>query len=219
MNSLIKSAIILDKKSEFHNKKVDILVQNGIISDISENIKNPKNLKEINLPNLHISPGWFDYSVCTGEPGYEERGNISNTLYVASRSGFTSIGLQPNTFPVTEKNTEIEFLKSASKNSSVSIHPIGALTKKSELFELAELFEMKNSGAIGFGDYKQPIGNPNLLKLALLYTRDINTPIFSFPLNDEISNNGVMNESKSSTMLGLKAVSYTHLTLPTIITV
>ena len=70
MNSLIKSAIILDKKSEFHNKKVDILVQNGIISDISENIKNPKNLKEINLPNLHISPGWFDYSVCTGEPGY-----------------------------------------------------------------------------------------------------------------------------------------------------
>lgn len=57
MNSLIKSAIILDKKSEFHNKKVDILVQNGIISDISENIKNPKNLKEINLPNLHISAG------------------------------------------------------------------------------------------------------------------------------------------------------------------
>ena len=206
MNSLIKSAIILDKKSEFHNKKVDILVQNGIISDISENIKNPKNLKEINLPNLHISPGWFDFSVCTGEPGYEERGNISNTLYVASKSGFTSIGLQPNTFPVTEKNTEIEFLKSASKNSCVTIHPIGALTKKSELFELAELFEMKNSGAIGFGDYKQPIGNPNLLKLALLYTRDINTPIFSFPLNDEISNNGVMNESKNSTMLGLKGI-------------
>ena len=48
MNSLIKSAIILDKKSEFHNKKVDILVQNGIISDIYEKIKNPKNLKEIN---------------------------------------------------------------------------------------------------------------------------------------------------------------------------
>ena len=48
MNSLIKSAIILDKKSEFHNKKVDILVQNGIITDNSENNKNPKNLKEIN---------------------------------------------------------------------------------------------------------------------------------------------------------------------------
>tara|TARA_Y100000991_G_scaffold211304_1_gene193682 strand:+ start:5159 stop:6415 length:1257 start_codon:yes stop_codon:yes gene_type:complete len=206
MNSLIKSAIIIDKKSEFHNKKVDILIQNGIISDISENIKNPKNFKEIILPNLHISSGWFDYSICTGEPGYEERGNISNTLYVASKSGFTSIGLQPNTFPVTEKNTEIEFLKSVSKNSSVTIHPIGALTKNSEVIELAELFEMKNAGAIGFGDYKKSIANPNLLKLALLYTKDRNIPIFSFPLDDKISNNGVMNESKNSTILGLRGI-------------
>lgn len=132
MNSLIKSAIIIDKKSEFHNKKVDILIQNGIISDISENIKNPKNFKEISLPNLHVSPGWFDYSICTGEPGYEERDNILNTLNVASKSGFTSIGIQPNTFPVTEKNTEIEYLKSIAKKSCVSIYPIGALTKNSD---------------------------------------------------------------------------------------
>ena len=91
MNSLIKSAIIIDKKSEFHNKKVDILIQNGIISDISENIKNPKNFKEISLPNLHVSPGWFDYSICTGEPGYEERDNILNTLNVASKSGLVGL--------------------------------------------------------------------------------------------------------------------------------
>ena len=65
------------------------------------------------------------------------------------------------------KDWQLGFLKSASKNSSVTTHPIGALTKKSELLELAELFEMKNAGAIGFGDYKQSIGNPNLLKLAL----------------------------------------------------
>ncbi len=206
MNSLLKSAIIIDKKSEFHNKKVDILIQNGIISDISENIKNPKNYKEVNLPNLHVSPGWFDYSVCTGEPGYEERDNILNTLNVASKSGFTSIGIQPNTFPVTDKNTEIQYLKSVAKNSSVNIYPIGALTKKSDGVELAELFEMKSAGAIAFGDYKRPIENPNLLKLALLYTKDINTPIFSFPSNNKLSNNGVMNESKTSTMLGLKGV-------------
>ena len=206
MNSLIKSAIIIDKKSEFHNKKVDILIQNGIISDISENIKNPKNFKEISLPNLHVSPGWFDYSICTGEPGYEERDNILNTLNVASKSGFTSIGIQPNTFPVTEKNTEIEYLKSIAKNSCVSIYPIGALTKNSDGNELAELFEMKSAGAIGFGDYKKSIKNPNLLKLALLYTKDFNTPIFSFPLDDKISNNGVMNEGKSSTMLGLRGI-------------
>ena len=204
MNLLIKSATIIDKNSEFHNKTVDILIQNDIISDISQNIKNPKNYKEINFSNLHVSPGWFDYSVCTGEPGYEERDTILNTLEVASKSGFTSIGIQPNTFPITEKNTEIEYFKSIAYNSNVNIYPIGALTKKSEGNELAELYEMKKAGAIGFGDYKKPINNPNLLKLALLYTKHQEFPIFSYPLNKDVSNNGVINENKTSTMLGLK---------------
>ena len=206
MNSLIKSAKIIDKNSEFHNKTVDILIRNGIISDISEDIKNPKNFLEIRFPNLHVSNGWFDYSVCTGEPGYEERDNLLNTLMLASKSGFTSVGLQPNTFPVTEKSTEIEYLKAVAKNSNVNIYPIGALTKSSDGNELAELFEMKNSGAIGFGDYKKSIVNANVLKLALLYSKDYNIPIFSFPLNREISNNGVMNEGTTSTSLGLKGI-------------
>ena len=206
MNSLIKSATIIDKNSEFHNKTVDILIRNGIISDISEDIKNPKNFLEIRFPNLHVSNGWVDYSVCTGEPGYEERDNLLNTLMLASKSGFTSVGLQPNTFPVTEKSTEIEYLKAVAKNSNVNIYPIGALTKSSDGNELAELFEMKNSGAIGFGDYKKSIEKANILKLALLYSKDYNIPIFSFPLNREISNNGVMNEGITSTSLGLKGI-------------
>jgi len=206
MNSLIKSATIIDKNSEFHNKTVDILISNGIISDISEDIKNPKNFLEIRFPNLHVSNGWFDYSVCSGEPGYEERDNLLNTLMLASKSGFTSVGLQPNTFPVTEKSTEIEYLKAVAKYSNVNIYPIGALTKSSDGNELAELFEMKNSGAIGFGDYKKSIVNANVLKLALLYSKDYNIPIFSFPLNTEISNNGVMNEGITSTSLGLKGI-------------
>ena len=206
MNSLIKSATIIDKSSEFHNRTVDILIKNGIISDISENIKNSKNFKEISYPNLHVSTGWFDYSVSTGEPGYEERENILNTLSVASKSGFTSIGVQPNTLPLTEKNTEIEYFKSIAKNSNVNIYPIGVLTKQSDGKELAELFEMKSAGAIGFGDYKRSIKNPNILKLALLYTKDLNCPIFSYPMNEKISNDGVMNENKTSTMLGLKGI-------------
>lgn len=206
MNSLIKSATIIDKSSEFHNRTVDILIKNGIISDISENIKNSKNFKEISYPNLYVSTGWFDYSVSTGEPGYEERENILNTLSVASKSGFTSIGVQPNTLPLTEKNTEIEYFKSIAKNSNVNIYPIGVLTKQSDGKELAELFEMKSAGAIGFGDYKRSIKNPNILKLALLYTKDLNCPIFSYPMNEKISNDGVMNENKTSTMLGLKGI-------------
>ena len=203
MNSLIKSATIIDKKSEFHNSKVDILIENNIITNIGKKLPNPKNYQEISLNNLHVSKGWFDYSVCFGEPGYEERETISNGIKVAAKSGFTTVGLQPNNFPIIEKNTEIEYLNSLAKNSVVNIFPIGALTKNSAGNELAEILDMKNSGAIAFNDYKRPVSNPNVLKLALEYTSSSKTPVFSFPQNDEIVQDGVMNEGLISTSLGL----------------
>ena len=202
MNTLLKSASIIDKTSDFHNNKVDILIENGIISNIGFNIINPKNYKEINLPNLHVSRGWFDSSVSFGEPGFEDRETINNGLKVASRSGFTSIALQPNTNPISVSRSQIEYIKNKSINDLVEIYPIGALTNLKS--ELTEMYDMKNGGAICFGDYKKPIINANTLKLALLYSSNFNGIILSFPEDKVLSNNGVMNENITSTSIGLK---------------
>ena len=109
MNVIIKSATILDKKSYFNNTTQDILVENGIITKIESSIKNSKNYPLIQFENLHVSQGWFDSSVCFGEPGYEIRETIKNGLNVAGKSGFTSIALQPNTFPVMDDSSAIAF--------------------------------------------------------------------------------------------------------------
>ena len=206
MNLLIRSAIIIDKKSEFHNDRVDILIKNGIISNIAPSIKNSNNYKELKFDNLHVSNGWFDYSISCGQPGFEERDNMINTLEVASKSGFTCIGIQPNTFPVIDKRSEIEYIKLLSSNNIVKVHPIGSLTKKSEGNELSEIFDMGDGGAIAFGDYKRSIKNPNILKLALQYSNNSNYPIMSFPNTMEISENGVVNENITSTVLGLNPI-------------
>ena len=202
MNTLLKSATIIDKTSDFHNNKVDILIENGIISNIDFNIINPKNYKEINLTNLHVSRGWFDSSVSFGEPGFEDRETIDNGLKVASKSGFTSIALQPNTNPISESRSQIEYIKNKSVNDLVEIYPIGALTNFKS--ELTEMYDMKSGGAICFGDYKKPIINANTLKLALLYSSNFNGIILSFPEDKVLSNNGVMNENITSTSIGLK---------------
>lgn len=97
MNILIKSATIIDSKSEFHNTTQDLLIENGVITKISRSIKNPENYKEVKLDNLHISQGWFDSSVSFGEPGYEERETIENGLKTAAYSGFTSVAVNANT--------------------------------------------------------------------------------------------------------------------------
>ena len=206
MNILLKAATILDSDSDFHQKKVDIKISNGVIVQISDSISADTSYKEISLENVHISRGWFDSSVSFGEPGYEERETLENGLRVAALSGFSGIALQPNTHPVTDSNASIGFLKNSSRNHSVDLFPIGALTRISKGKDLAELYDMKNAGAVAFGDYQKAIQNPNLLKIALQYAQGFHGLVLSFPQDAAIAGKGIVNEGKQSTLLGLKGI-------------
>jgi len=72
MTILIKKATIVDPKSKHHLKKRDLLIEEGVIAKIASSIEHPKAHK-VSLKNLHVSVGWFDSSVCFGEPGFVER--------------------------------------------------------------------------------------------------------------------------------------------------
>lgn len=206
MNILIKSAKIIDSNSPLHNKKMDILIEKGIITEIKSIIKNAKKYKEISFDNLHVSNGWFDASVCLGEPGYEERETIENGLITAAKSGFTGIAVNPNTNPTVDNKSLVEFLINKSKGKLTSLFPIGCLSTQGKGENLAELFDMQTSGAIGFGDYASSISNANLLKIALLYSRNFDGLIMSFPSDKNIVGDGLANENINSTKLGLKGI-------------
>jgi len=204
MTQLLKSATIIDKSSPFHLEKKDILIENGVITKIANSIENNNNFKEINFENLHVSQGWFDSSVCFGEPGYEDRETIENGLNVAAKSGFTAVAVNPNTNPVPDNKATIEFLKNKARGFATQLFPIGSLTKNSDSKDIAELFDMQNYGAIAFGDYNKPISNANLLKITLQYAQNIDALIMSFPQDNSIAQNGLVNEGINSTKLGLK---------------
>lgn len=204
MNALIKSATIIDKKSDFHDLTQDILIEDGLIVKVASSIKNTNNYKVIQFENLHVSQGWFDSSVCFGEPGYEDRETIKNGLDVAAKSGFTSVALQPNTFPVMDGHTAIAFAKAQANSTATALYPVGSLTAKSKGLQLAEIYDMSEAGSVAFGDYKIPIKNPNILKIGLQYASNFGGLLISFPQEISIAQSGVMNESKSSTQMGLK---------------
>ncbi|MDH7445831.1 dihydroorotase [Aquimarina sp. 2201CG14-23] len=206
MNFVLKAATVIDPSSPFHNQTVDILIENGIITDIDALIDTKDGVEEVKLDTLHVSQGWFDSSVSFGEPGYEERETIIHGLTVAAKSGFTNIALNPNTLPITDTSASVGFLMGKAMNNAVNLHPIGALTTKSEGVDLAELYDMQQAGAIAFGDYKKAIRNPNLLKIALLYAQNFNGLVLSFPQDNSIAGKGMVNEEEQSTLLGLKGI-------------
>ena len=206
MNLIIREATIIDSKSPFHNQKVDVKINSGIIEKIGTTIPNETGFEEIKLENLHLSQGWFDSSVSLGEPGYEDRETISNGLNVAAKSGFTAVALQPNSFPIIDNQSQINFVKNKAIGFATELFPIGAFTKESEGKDMAELFDMKNAGAIAFGDYNKNVDNANLLKIGLQYVQDFDGLIIAYSQEASIKGNGVVNEGVVSTRLGLKGI-------------
>ena len=206
MNLIIRQAKIIDPKSNFHNQTVDLKIVDGKFEKIGLNISNTENFQEVNLENLHVSKGWFDCSVSFGEPGFEDRETIANGLDVAAKSGFTGVCLQPNSYPIIDNQSQINFVKNKSIGFATDLFPIGALTKNSEGKDMAELFDMKNAGAIAFGDYNKSIENPNLMKIALQYVQDFDGLIIAFSQDENLKGNGIANEGIVSTKLGLKGI-------------
>ncbi|PKH67427.1 dihydroorotase [Flavobacterium sp. ALD4] len=206
MKFILREAKIIDSQSPFHNKILDILVVDGFIEKIAASLPNSDKTEEIKLDNLHVSQGWFDSSVSLGEPGFEERETISNGLNVAAKSGFTAIALQPNSFPVIDNQSQVNFVQNKAAGSATQLFPIGALTKGSEGKDMAELFDMTNCGAVAFGDYNKSQDNANLLKITLQYVQDFDGLVIAFPQDEKIKGQGVVNEGVISTRLGLKGI-------------
>ena len=106
MKILLKNVTIIDPKGAFHLQEVDILVQDGRIAEIGEKLAVTAD-HIIQKDNLHLSVGWFDSSVCFGEPGYEERETLENGLKTAGKSGFTDIALAPETSPTVDHQATV----------------------------------------------------------------------------------------------------------------
>ena len=207
MKLLIKSATITDKsQASLHMQPRDILIEKGHITAIGKRIKAEKKMKVLELENLYVSPGWFDSSVSFGEPGYEERETLANGLEVAGKSGFTGIVLNTNTQPHPDTGGDIVFLKETTKNHCTALYPMGTVSLESKGRALSEMYDMFQAGAVAFSDYKNSLDNPNLLKLALLYTQNFQSLVFSFPQDGQLNPIGQMHEGEVSLRLGLRGI-------------
>ena len=202
MKVLIKRAIIISKASPFHGKSLDILMENGIISAIGNNLKTKAD-KTININGLHVSSGWMDCFANFCDPGQEYKETLETGSKAAAAGGFTKVMLIPNTQPVVYNKSQVEYLIQKSKDLPVQILPIGSITKNAEGKELSEMYDMHKTGAISFSDGINPVQSSGILQKALEYVLVMDGTIIQLPDDRSIGSSGLMNEGIVSTRLGL----------------
>lgn len=206
MSTLLKNTVVVDLQSPYHGQTVDIRIQDDQIVEIGSDLEASKTEDVYDLGGASISPGWVEMHSDFADPGFEERESLVSGAMAALRGGFSTVCITPNTHPVIQSKSDIEYIYSKGASLPVNLFPIGALSKNLEGDEMTEMYDMFSSGAVAFSDGKKPVANPNLLKMALQYAIPHEMTVVNFPFEPRLAVGGQVNEGHVGTYLGMKGI-------------
>jgi len=209
MRLLIKGGRIVDQ-SQGLDKSADLLVEGGRIAEIGDIDPKAVGLKPEQVEDVSgkiVLPGLIDMHVHFREPGFEYKEDIGTGSRAAASGGFTAVAPMPNTNPVTDCRSVVEFVLSrAEEVNLVKVHPIGALTKELKGEEMAEIGDMIEGGAVAFSDDAFPIENSSLMRRVMEYCAMFNVPVILHCEDKSLGDEGLMNEGLTATILGLQGI-------------
>ena len=204
MEILIRAAKVIDPSSPHHNSIKDILIYDGVITKIENQISFDGTV--IEHENLMVSPGWFDMRAHFTDPGKEHKEDLESGSAAAAAGGFTDVLLLPNTNPVTSNKNSISYYLKWNKGADVNLHPAAAVTLGCQGKELTEMIDLHTAGAVAFTDGIEPIWHTDILLKSLQYLQTFDGVLINRPEDRMLTAFGTMHEGQVSTILGMKGM-------------
>jgi dihydroorotase len=207
---LIKNGRVIDPANGIDDQR-DIIIEQGTIVEVrpggTGKEKEHGAEQIIDARGKIVVPGLIDMHVHLREPGHEYKETIRTGCRAAAAGGFTALACMPNTNPVNDNQSVTEYiLDRARREGCVTVFPVGAITQGLKGEALAEMGELRAAGAVAVSDDGKTVHNSELMRRAMEYARTFNLPVICHCEDLAMTREGVMNESFTSTRLGLKGI-------------
>jgi dihydroorotase len=201
---LIQSARIVSPGSSFHQKTRNVLISNGKIDSIGD--KKLSADRVVDADGMILTTGWVDFGAFTGDPGLEQKEDISTLTASAAAGGFTDVAVLPNTVPSIQSKNEVSYLTGGNSARLVQLHALAAVTRGCKGEELTEMIDLHEAGVNGFTDGLHPVWHTDIFLKALQYLQKFDGLLVDHPEDIWLNKFGQMNEGINSTTLGLKGM-------------
>ena len=209
---ILINARIIDPSQNMDEKGSVIIDSNGKIKSIGKNIKQKdasSKAEIIDIKNNILIPGIIDMKAFVGEPGYEYKENFRTLTQAALAGGVTSIVTMPNTKPLIDNVSMVDFIiRRGRDKSSINLYPCATLTRELSGTQMSEFGLLSAKGIIGFSDVTKTIQNTETMAKIMDYASDLGVLIMQHAEDFDLSKNGCINEGEVSTRLGLGGISY-----------
>ena len=205
------NANIIDPFNSLNENGGLIISEDGKIEAIGKKVNSnnlPSREKPLDLKGKYIFPGLVDMRVFVGEPGYEYKENFRTLSHAALAGGVTSIVTMPNTKPIIDNVSMVDFIiRRGRDKANFNLFPCASITQQCEGKLMTEFGLLSGRGIIGFSDVNKTIQNTELMARIMNYASDIGVLIMQHAEDYDLSKNACINDGEIATRLGLQGVS------------
>tara|TARA_Y100000817_G_scaffold242628_1_gene194590 strand:+ start:895 stop:2184 length:1290 start_codon:yes stop_codon:yes gene_type:complete len=205
------NARIIDPSQKIDETGSLILDKNGKVKAIGKKVKksDAESSAEIfDIKGNVLIPGIVDMKAFVGEPGYEYKENFRTLSQAALAGGVTSIVTMPNTKPIIDNVSMVDFIiRRGRDKATVNLFPCASITKQAEGKLMTEFGLLSLRGIVGFSDVNKTVQNTELMARIMDYASDIGVLIMQHAEDYELSKNSCINDGEIATRLGLEGVS------------
>ena len=203
---LIRGGRLIDPKNKV-DQELDLLVEKGKVAEIGKDLTPDEDTEVLNARGKVVTPGLIDMHVHLREPGREDTETVESGCLAAVAGGFTAVAAMPNTDPVTDNQAAVGYLiREAIRAGYARVYPVGAITRNIAGENLAEMGEMIKAGAVAFTDDGHCVGDAELMRKALSYSRVFDVSIIDHCEDPALVGSGGMNAGLVATRLGLPGI-------------